>query len=95
MNEPGTPQPSYYLIFALLVGLTFLTVSISYLDLGRWHTIVGLTIASGKALLVALFFMHLLHSNKLTWLALGAGLVWLAILLGLTLSDYLTRHWMA
>ena len=46
-----------------------------------------------KAGFVILFFMHLLHSRPLTWLVLGAGLFWLGILLALTLSDYVTRHW--
>jgi len=39
--------------------------------------------------------MHLLHSQRLTWLVLGAGLFWLAILMSLTLADYLTRDWLA
>ena len=46
-----------------------------------------------KAGFVILFFMHLLHSRPLTWLVPGAGLFWLGILLALTLSDYVTRHW--
>ena len=54
--------------------------------------IVALIIASAKAGLVFAFFMHLLYSHKLTWLfALGA-LFWLGILMGLSMSDYLTRQ---
>ena len=83
----------YYAVFAALIVLTLLTVCISFLELGPLHTVAGLTIAVVKALLVALFFMHLLHSDKVNWLAIGAGLFWLGILIGLTLSDYLTRHW--
>jgi cytochrome c oxidase subunit 4 len=83
----------YYAVFAALILLTLLTVGISFLELGPWHTVAGLTIAVIKALLVALFFMHLLYSEKANWLAIGAGLFWLGILMALTLSDYLTRHW--
>ena len=36
--------------------------------------------------------MHVLYSGRLTWIMLGAGLFWLAILMSLTLADYLTRH---
>jgi caa(3)-type oxidase subunit IV len=43
---------------------------------------------------VALFFMHLLHFSRLTWLAAAAGLLFLGIMLALTLSDYWTREWM-
>lgn len=85
----------YYAVFAGLIGLTMLTVGISFLDFGAWHTVVGLSIAVVKAILVALFFMHLIYSDKANWLAIGAGLFWLGILLVLTLSDYLTRHWWA
>jgi cytochrome c oxidase subunit 4 len=82
-------------VFGALIALTVLTVGVSFLDLGAWHTVVGLTIACCKALLVAFFFMHLLSSTRLTWVVAVAGLFWLGILIGLTLSDYLTRYWLA
>jgi cytochrome c oxidase subunit 4 len=93
MSEPAVQPRTYYSVFAGLIGLTILTVGISFLDLGAWHTVVGLTIGVVKALLVALFFMHLLYSPKANWLAIGAGLFWLGILLVLTMSDYLARAW--
>ena len=58
-------------------------------------TLVALLIAGSKGLLVALFFMHLLHGSNLSWLALAAGLFWFGILIALTLTDYLTRPWLA
>jgi cytochrome c oxidase subunit 4 len=85
----------YYGVFAALIGLTFLTVGVSFLHLGAWHAVVGLAIATTKATLVALFFMHLIHETGLTRVAAAAGLFWLAILMGLTLTDFLTRHWLA
>jgi cytochrome c oxidase subunit 4 len=86
----------YLGIFAALLSLTALTVATSYYDLGggRLHilnALIALTIAITKALLVALFFMHVRWSGRLTWIFLGAGLFWLLILFTLTLSDYLTR----
>jgi caa(3)-type oxidase subunit IV len=54
---------------------------------------VALAIAGLKALLVAFFFMHLMYTAHRTQLVTGAGLLWLAILLVLTLSDVLTRGW--
>jgi cytochrome c oxidase subunit 4 len=95
MSERVIPQSTYYCVFAALIALTLLTVGLSFLDLGPWHTVVGLGIGVAKALLVALFFMHLLYGPRVNWLALGAGLFWLGILIALTLSDYLTRHWLA
>jgi cytochrome c oxidase subunit 4 len=76
--------------------LTLLTCSVSFLqETPAWHTVVGMAIATVKSTLVALFFMHLLYSNRVTWLAALAALLWLAILLGLTLTDFLTRHWLS
>ena len=60
-----------------------------------FNVLVGLTIAVCKAVLVALFFMHLLSSSRLTWIVLVGGLFWLGILMVLTLADYLTRHWLS
>src|SRR5947208_1050322 len=95
MAERVLPPSTYYTVFGTLIGLTFLTIGISFLELGEWHTVVGLTIAVCKAVLVALFFMHLLFSSRLTWIVLVGGLFWLGILMALTLADYLTRHWLA
>lgn len=95
MAEHIVPPRTYYAVFAALIALTVLTVGVSFLGLSeRGHTIVGLTIAVGKALLVVLFFMHVLYSTRLTWVVILGGLFWLGTLIGLTLTDYLTRAWL-
>jgi cytochrome c oxidase subunit 4 len=93
-GHTSSPVP-YYAVFAGLIALTALTVLLGYVELGPWHTPVGLAIAAGKAVLVIVFFMHLLTTNRLSWLALAAGFFWLAILILMTLSEYLTRHLLA
>jgi cytochrome c oxidase subunit IV len=95
MSERITPPTLYFAVFAALIGLTLLTVGVSFLELGSWHTAVGVGIGVVKAVLVALFFMHLWHSTRVTWLVVVAGLFWLSILMLMTLVDYLTRHWLA
>jgi cytochrome c oxidase subunit 4 len=83
----------FAVFFALLVG-TGLTVYAAKLDLGRFNAVVALGIATIKATLVALFFMHVWHaSEKLTKLVVIAALFFLLLLLGLTMSDYATRLW--
>jgi cytochrome c oxidase subunit 4 len=47
-----------------------------------------------KAVLILLYFMHVRFSSKLVWIFAVAGFVWLAILIGLTLNDYITRSWL-
>jgi cytochrome c oxidase subunit IV len=95
MSERALPPSTYYTVFATLIGLTFLTIGISFLELGQWHTVAGLIIAACKAVLVVLFFMHLLSSSRLTWIVGGGALFWLGILMAFTLADHLTRHWSA
>jgi cytochrome c oxidase subunit 4 len=94
MSGHVAPKSLYYLIFfALLVG-TGLTVLVAFYDLGFMNNVVMLTIACAKALLVILFFMHVRWSSRLTWVVAASGFVWLLILFGITMSDYLSRGWM-
>jgi cytochrome c oxidase subunit 4 len=81
----------YYFVYFILVTLTLLTCVLSLVPQVGWHATVGLGIASLKAGLIAVFFMHILTSDRLPWLALVAALFWISILFGLTLTDYLTR----
>jgi cytochrome c oxidase subunit 4 len=94
MTDHVSSRSTYFLVFGGLVLLTLLTVVVSRLPLGAWHTPAALVIAVCKASLVVLFFMHLIHSSRLTWAVALSGLFWLAILVSLTLSDYLTRDWL-
>jgi cytochrome c oxidase subunit IV len=93
-SASSSPLKTYFAVFfALLVG-TALTVYASGLDLGPFNAAVALTIASIKATLVALFFMHIKGaSEKLTKLVVIAALFFLLLLLGLTMTDYATRLW--
>ncbi len=78
-------------VLAALLALTAATVAAAHVDLGRPGTPVALGIASAKALLVVLFFMHVRRASPLVRLASGAALVWLAILFALVFADYATR----
>lgn len=93
MQHPSLTERTYYLVFAALLALTVLTVGLSFLELGTWHAVSGLGIATAKAALVILFFMHVVHSSRLTWLVILGALLWLGILMTLTLADYLSRGW--
>jgi cytochrome c oxidase subunit 4 len=90
MNDRSSTN-TYYIIYFTLVALTLLTCALSFVPHVGWHATVGLGIASVKAGLIAVFFMHILTGDRLPWLTLLAGLLWFSILLGLTLADYLTR----
>lgn len=83
---------AYVGVFIALLALTAVTTAVAFVDLGAtWNSTLAVAIAVVKALLVILFFMHVLHSRPLTWIFVAAGFFWLAILFILTLSDYVTR----
>jgi|SRR3954469_19589341 cytochrome c oxidase subunit IV len=88
------PKRVYYTIFAILLLCTYLTVQIAFFDLGPLNTVAALGIATFKATIVVLFFMHVKYSSRLTWAVVLGSIFWLGIMLALTLSDYLTRSWL-
>jgi cytochrome c oxidase subunit 4 len=79
------------LVFTTLMALLAVTVAAAFVHLGAWALPVTLAIATVKATLVMLWFMHLRYESGLVRVFAGAGLLWLTILLLLTLADYLTR----
>jgi cytochrome c oxidase subunit 4 len=91
-SDHGVSLKNYGFVFAALLVLTGLTTGAAFVDLGgNFNGVVALAIAAGKAILVALYFMHLRHGSRLSWIFAGAGFFWLVILITLTLSDALTR----
>jgi cytochrome c oxidase subunit 4 len=88
------PRKVYFAVFTALIVLTATTTAVSFLDLGPWNTVVALGIAFLKATLVVLFFMHVKYSPRLTQITIAGGLFWLAILIALTFSDFMTRGWL-
>jgi len=91
MTEHVDSIKTYTAVWLLLLALTGITTAVAYVDLGAFSVVVALTIAVIKMLLVALFFMHVRHSSRLTRLVVLGGLMWLAILLTFTLADVWTR----
>ncbi len=94
MEHHVIPIRTYLLIFAALFVLLILTVLASLIDIGIFNIVLAMTIAIVKAVLIILYFMHVRYSSRLTWLFAGAGFLWLAILLGLTMADYIGRRWL-
>jgi cytochrome c oxidase subunit 4 len=97
MSEPSdhsekAPMANYILIFVAIVALVFLQIGTSFMGLGQNAVFANLLIAGTQACLLAYYFMHLKGADNLTWLIVGAGLFWLAILFTLMMTDYITRH---
>jgi cytochrome c oxidase subunit IV len=91
-HAKSSPVKTYIGVWvALLVG-TFLTYKAAYIELGRFNAAVALIIATTKALLVALFFMHLKGaSERLLKVVVISTIFFLFILMALSMADYATR----
>jgi cytochrome c oxidase subunit IV len=93
--EHGTHSTGFYIaIGAILIVLTGVTAGVAFINLGPFNPVVALLIATIKATLVILFFMHVKGaSEKLTAAVVVSGFFFLLILLFLSLADFLTRAW--
>ena len=93
-HEHHIVSPMIYLtIVCILLVMTGLTVFASYIEMGVFNPIVALAIAAFKMILVVLFFMHVKYSTKLTKLTVMSGFFIFLGLIGMTLSDYVSRAW--
>ena len=86
-----TPAIVYHAIFGALLCLTVVTVWIAQFDFGAANTIIAMLVATVKATLVALFFMHLLHDDRLNMVTFGFGLLFVALFFLFQLLDITSR----
>src|SRR5687768_14625298 len=94
-QEVHVPVRTYLIIFAGLMLLMLLTVVAAFIPgLGNFGIVIALGIATLKAILVILYFMHVKYASPLVKIFVIAGFVWFFIALGLTFTDYLTRPWL-
>jgi cytochrome c oxidase subunit IV len=94
-EEHTSHSQGFYVALGIsLLVLTAITVGAAFVNLGPFNPVVALLIATIKATLVVLFFMHVKGaSEKLTAAVVISGFFFLAILLALSMADYLTRSW--
>ena len=94
MSEHIMSSKFYYTIWIALLCLTVVTAAVSFVDLGPFNTIVALVIATIKALLVVLFFMHVKGaSDKMIKVVVISAVFFLLLLLVLSMADFGTRAW--
>ena len=94
MSEHISSVKLYVGIWLALMAGTILTVLVARIDLGPFNPIMALAIATTKAVLVVLFFMHVKYAHeKLTKLVIVTAIFFFLILLALTMADYTTRLW--
>ncbi len=91
-KERGRSYALYAVVWIALLALTATTVAVSYVNLGMMNVVVALLIASVKAALVALFFMHLKYENRVVWAFALTPIYFLILIIAGTLSDTLFRR---
>ena len=94
-NEHHIVTPfQYTLVFATLLLFTGITVGAAFIDFpGALNAIVALAIASFKASVVILFFMHVKYQSRLVKLTVASGFFTFLVLITMTLTDYMSRAW--
>ena len=92
ISHPVPRARTYVIVWVALLALLLITLGSAYLPLGHLNTAINLAIAVAKALLVAFFFMHLRSAHPMLRIAATAGFFWLAILIGLSLTDFAVRY---
>lgn len=94
------PLEIFNRVMIALFVLTFITVAVSRVDFGEMNTVIAIGIASVKAFVVAMFFMHLKFEKKIILLYAIYPLILLFLLIGGSLMDVAERehplpYWMA
>lgn len=92
MSSHVVSTRAYLSVFAALLVMTALTTWVAYIDLGVGNTVVALSIASIKAILVLLIFMHVRWSSRLVQIIAASGLLFFFFLISFTYADYASRQ---
>lgn len=87
------PMPMKILlgVLVILMFLTWLTVSITWVDLGALNVWIALLIAVVKAGFVAMYFMHLRYDAPFNGVVLLSAFLFVAIFIAITITD--TTHY--
>lgn len=83
----------YVLIFGALLVCTGLTVWAAFVEMGWFNPVAALAIACIKATLVVLYFMHIRYSSTLMKMTVAAGIFTFLVLVGMSMTDYISRAW--
>jgi cytochrome c oxidase subunit IV len=94
MTERSVSVGMYWIVYVALMALLAVTIGAAYFHLGNMTIVAAVGIAVVKATLIILYFMHIRFSGRSRWVFAVVGFLWLAILLTLGMTDYLSRGWL-
>jgi cytochrome c oxidase subunit 4 len=85
------PPKTYIMIFLALIVGTIITVGVAYFDFGSMNMVIAMLVATAKASLVLLYFMHLKYDNMMNRVIFLSGFFFLMLLFAFTMGDIFSR----
>ena len=82
---------TYFFVLVALLIFTAITVGVAQIDFGAFNAFFAMLIATVKASLVLLYFMHLKYENKIYWVVFGSAVFFVGLLFLFSKLDILTR----
>jgi cytochrome c oxidase subunit 4 len=82
----------YFIVWALLMILTVTTVVTGHMELGNLNIVLALVIATIKATLVVLFFMHMTEAAGANRLVFVVSIVFCIVMMIGVFGDLWTRN---
>lgn len=79
--------PQLLAVWVALLFFTFLTVAVTWIDMGAMAVWVAVLVAAIKVSIVALFYMHLKYENQFFGQILLTSVFFVSLLIGITLMD--------
>jgi cytochrome c oxidase subunit 4 len=79
-------------IYVLLLFFTFLTVAVTWVDLGPMNVWIAMIVAAVKVSLVAAFYMHLKYENQFFGQILIGSIFFASVMIGIILMDTRQYH---
>lgn len=86
-----SPARVYWLVFGALLIFTGLTYAVSFAELGPAALPVAMLVASVKATLVCVFFMHLKYDERFNVLVFLSSLFFISLFFAFTMLDLTSR----
>ncbi|MBZ0273263.1 cytochrome C oxidase subunit IV family protein, partial [bacterium] len=86
-----SPLKTYLTVYFALLGLTIVTVIVSYLNLGAVGLAAALVVAIVKATVVGMYFMHLKYDDRFNTIIVFASILFILLFFGLTFADLQSR----
>jgi len=90
-NNHIIPYKTFLIVLSGLIALTLTSVTLTQISLGTLTVAIALLIAAVKSTFVLRIFMHLKFENKMFSIAVIGVISLIALVIIITLLDYLNR----